>query len=196
MTIQAISSWAHQNPGLLLIIAILISLISIVIVIIDRFCIFFKSIIKWFIWKLRGDFKIEADFFKIYPLNSNNSFFNAIEENMSMNPNFLITIKINIDRLTKNENRIKDIKFSYVPTDINIIDCTEIIDRRHITDFNKLTNLNLADRGRLIKDYTLSLASMKLVLILCSDSNPSGHRIKLFIKDRNSKKYCKNLDIH
>lgn len=59
MIIQAINSWAHQNHGLLSIIAILISLISLVIVIIDRFCIFFKSIIKWFIWKLRGDFKIE-----------------------------------------------------------------------------------------------------------------------------------------
>ncbi len=195
--IQEINSWAHQNPGLLSIIAIFISLISIIIVITDRFCVFFKSIIKWFIWKLRGDFRIEADFFKIYPLNNNNEFYNAIKENKSMNPNFIIKININIDRLTKNENRIKDIKFSYRPIDINIIDCTEIIKGNYIADFNELTkNQMLGDRVWLIRDYILPSASIKLVLVLCSDRNPSGHLIKLFIKDRNNKKYCKNLYIH
>lgn len=173
--------------GLLAIFAIIISIIS------GLFSIFkplLKKIIdfvKYINWKFKGDFKLTAEYDGIYPLKNNSLLYSMIKKELSINPNYLIIIKIYIDRFTQNENSIRNINFCYKPLSPLLKACSKI----NNTEFYTVTENKYNNYSQMFKDYSIPKSSPILILILCSEENPINTRVRIItVTDKNNKKYC------
>ncbi|MHB1661992.1 MAG: hypothetical protein ACYCSQ_10440 [bacterium] len=190
--INTINNLFQPYSGLLAIIAIIISIISGLSSILKPFFKKLIDFIKWIIWKFNGDFKITAEYDGIYPLKSSSLLYEPIKNGVSISPNYLIVIKIYIDTLTQNANRIKKINFDYKPLIPILKECSEIINIINNTEFHRVTESRYAGYSQTFKDNPIQQPFTKLILVLCSNEKPSNTntRVKtVTITDKNNKKY-------